>query len=231
MIYSILTNPTYINIVVLLLLIFLVLFLWRKIMILEGNFFILEKRMNLMKKDVRDVYMTQKSFDEANAVMNEVFKDSVKKDKTCATNNINSGGCCIIPETRPNTPRVPHEEITIINNMDTEIAIIHEVVDNIVNDVVSNKVKVDDDVQISFTDDKIVSDPDIVAKSLVDNKNMDDIETQSTTSEIVFNSDGKYNQKKLSKLNLEKLKEICASHNLSQEGTKSQLITRILESK
>lgn len=241
MIYSILTNPTYINIMVLLLLVFLVLFLWRKIMILEGNFFILEKRVNLMKKDVREVYMANKSFDEANAVMNEVFKDSVKKEQVCNVDKLNSpkfGGCSIQPETRQNTQLAPsqpsqplHEEITIINNMDTEIAIIHEVVDNVIHDAINKKTILDDDVQISFSDDKIISEPDAIVKSLVDNKNMDDIETQSTTSEIVFNSEGKYNQKKLSKLNLEKLKEICGSHNLSQEGTKTQLISRILENK
>jgi hypothetical protein len=83
-----------------------------------------------------------------------------------------------------------------------------------------------DDVQISFTEEKIVSDPDTVAKSIVD-----DIETQSTTSEIVFNTDTKYSQKKLSKLGIDKLKEICSSHNLNQEGTKTQLISRILENK
>lgn len=230
MIYSILTNPTYISIVLLLLLVFLVLFLWRKIMILEGNYFILEKRLNLMKKDVREVYMTNKSFEEANNVMNEVFKDSVKKEGSCKINNV--AGCCpIVPETRPNTP-VAHEEITFINNMDNEIAIIHEVVENVINDTMVSKIspplppKSEDDVQISFTEEKVVSDPDTVIKLMVD-----DVETQSTTSEIVFNADGKYNHKKLSKLGVDKLKEICASHNLNPEGTKAQLISRILENK
>jgi hypothetical protein len=199
-------------------------------MIIEGNYFILEKRLNLIKKDVREVYMTNKSFEEANNVMNEVFKDSMKKEASCKINNI-AGGCPIVPETRPNTP-VTHEEITIINNMDNEIAIIHEVVENVINDTVVSKIssllpsKIDDDVQISFTEDKVTSDPDTVVKLMVD-----DVDTQSTTSEIVFNVDGKYNQKKLSKLSVEKLKDICAQHNLNQEGTKAQLISRILENK
>jgi hypothetical protein len=245
MIYSILTNPTYINIVVLLLLVFLVLFLWRKIMILEGNFFILEKRLNLMKKDVRDVYVNNKSFNEANEVMNEVFKDSIKKESKVKHLG---GGCCIIPDQRTNDPNISQE---VMNNMDKEIAIMHEVVGNVINDAILNNKPMandviqvtqvvpvvsvssvkhidddNDDVQISFTEEKIVSDPDTVAKSIVD-----DIETQSTTSEIVFNTDTKYSQKKLSKLGIDKLKEICSSHNLNQEGTKTQLISRILENK
>jgi hypothetical protein len=191
-------------------------------MILEGNFFILEKRLNLMKKDVREVYMTNKSFNEANNVMNEVFKDSIKKDCKVKTLNDVTGGCCVVPESN-----AFHEEITIINNMDKDIAIMHEVVGNVIHDAIKNsKSTVNDDVQISFTEEKIVSDPDTVAKSIVD-----DIETQSTTSEIVFNTDAKYSQKKLSKLGIDKLKEICSSHNLNQEGTKAQLISRILENK
>jgi len=197
-------------------------------MILEGNYFILEKRLNLMKKDVREVYMTNKSFEEANNVMNEVFKDSVKKEASCKINNV-VGGCSIVSETRPNTP-VVQEEITIINNMDNEIAIIHEVVENVINDTMVSKIsvppKIDDDVQISFTEEKVISDPDTAVKLIVD-----DVDTQSTTSEIVFNTDGKYNHKKLSKLSVDKLKEICGSHNLNPEGTKAQLISRILENK
>ena len=56
-----------------------------------------------------------------------------------------------------------------------------------------------------------------------------DFENTSNTSEFVFNADEKYTQKKLSKLNMDKLKTICEKMNLSTEGNKNQLITRILE--
>ena len=51
--YSFLFNQTYITIFVVALLIFLIMFLWRKLTILEGNYYLLEKRVNIIKKDER----------------------------------------------------------------------------------------------------------------------------------------------------------------------------------
>ena len=51
--YSFLFNQTYITIFVVALLIFLIMFLWIKLTILEGNYYLLEKRVNIIKKDER----------------------------------------------------------------------------------------------------------------------------------------------------------------------------------
>jgi len=51
-----------------------------------------------------------------------------------------------------------------------------------------------------------------------------DVEIESVVSE----NNGHLNRKKLSKMNLDKLKEICLSMNLSTDGTKNILIDRIL---
>jgi hypothetical protein len=55
----------------------------------------------------------------------------------------------------------------------------------------------------------------------------------SVSSEITFTSDDKKGEKsqhkKYSKMSLEKLKEYCVSNKINSEGTKNQLITRIID--
>jgi hypothetical protein len=61
-------------------------FLWRKITIIEGNYFILEKRVDMFKKSERDSLIS-KNIEKADIVMNEIFKDSASKKAFC--NNVN----------------------------------------------------------------------------------------------------------------------------------------------
>ena len=61
-------------------------FLWRKITIIEGNYFILEKRVDMFKKSERDSLIS-KNIEKADVVMNEIFKDSTSKKAFC--NNVN----------------------------------------------------------------------------------------------------------------------------------------------
>jgi hypothetical protein len=55
----------------------------------------------------------------------------------------------------------------------------------------------------------------------------------SVCSEITFTSEDKKNertlQKKYSKMSLEKLKELCISNKVNSDGTKNQLITRLID--
>jgi hypothetical protein len=60
-------------------------FLWRKITIIEGNYFILEKRVDMIKKTERDTLIS-KNMEKADVVMNEIFKDSTDKKDFC--NNV-----------------------------------------------------------------------------------------------------------------------------------------------
>ena len=73
------------------LLIFLIMFLWRKITIIEGHIFILEKRVDTIKKADR-IDSINKNIESADAVMNEIFKDSTDKNNYC---NNNSNKCPI----------------------------------------------------------------------------------------------------------------------------------------
>ena len=57
---------------------FLIMFLWRKITIIEGNYFILEKRVDMFKKTERE-HLISKNIEKADIVMNEIFKDSINK--------------------------------------------------------------------------------------------------------------------------------------------------------
>lgn len=210
--YSFIFNPQYMSLLVLALVLFLVMFLWRKLTILEGNFYILEKRINLMKKETKEATIA-KNIERSNIVMNEIFNDSIPASKS------KSVGTCSFPLKKV-------EEITIIS---TEIPS---------STKVEEKIKeITDDVKISFnTDDldkKITesTDPIEIINSVVEEKkDVDD--TVSITSEFVFNAsdDKQFNQKKLSKLPIDKLKEICLQNNLGTEGTKAQLVCRILES-
>ena len=49
--YSFLFNQTYLSIFAIAILVFLLMFLWRKLTILEGNYYLLEKRVNIIKKE------------------------------------------------------------------------------------------------------------------------------------------------------------------------------------
>jgi hypothetical protein len=67
-------------------------FLWRKVTIIEGNYFLLEKRVNIIKKEGREDLLA-KNLERSETVMNEIFKDSVTT-KPC--NNLNTE--CKIPK-------------------------------------------------------------------------------------------------------------------------------------
>jgi hypothetical protein len=84
--YGILFDQTYINMVIFGLIVFFIMFLWRKITVMEGNMFILEKRVDMMKKSDRKDSIN-KNFESADIVMNEIFKDSTVKNNYC--NDIN----------------------------------------------------------------------------------------------------------------------------------------------
>ena len=78
--YGILFDQTYINMIIFGLIIFFIMFLWRKLTVIEGNIFILEKRVYMMKKSDRKDSIN-KNFEAADIVMNEIFKDSTIKNK------------------------------------------------------------------------------------------------------------------------------------------------------
>jgi hypothetical protein len=83
--YGFLFDQTYINLIILGFFLFLIMFLWRKITIIEGNYFILEKRVDMIKKTERDSLIS-KNMEKADVVMNEIFKDSTGGKKNYCNN-------------------------------------------------------------------------------------------------------------------------------------------------
>lgn len=217
MIFEILKNPMYSYLFILTLVIFLVIFLWRKLTILESNFYILEKRVNLIKeskyqsknvgdaagfvdvKKPRTVFenMTDKKLERSNMVMNEIFGNYGNLNNSCIK-----------------------EDVTI--TFDTE-----KIIDEL---DITKIMDVDEADNVNVTEElhtePVINEPTISYDIKEENT---DFENTSNASEFVFNADEKYTQKKLSKLNMDKLKTICEKMNISTEGNKNQLITRILE--
>jgi hypothetical protein len=229
-------------------------FLWRKIIILEGNFFILEKRVNLIKKDIREDSIS-KNIEKSDIIMNEVFKDycpvnACKKsdrfssiggngDDECtkSTNNISITEDVV----QYISPQIP---TNINDNMEgaPEIDVITFANQN-TNDIDVNKDEGEvDEVDIDKMVNSIISSSeDYEAKTITEEKayneqnENNDIDNMSVSSDITFTSDDKKFEKtlirKYSKMSLEKLKEFCNLNNINPEGTKNQLITRIIENK
>ena len=252
--YSFIFDQTYINLMILIMIVFLVMFLWRKIIILEGNFFILEKRVNLIKKDIREDSIS-KNIEKSDIIMNEIFKDycpinACKNfdcfpsvggngddgDDKCAksANNISITEDVVqyisqqVPINLGEMEETPDDidvitfvnQDTVVINADKEGEADEVDIDKMVNSMISSS----EDYEAK-----------IITEQKVYNDDNNDADNMSVTSDITFTSDDKKNEKtlirKYSKMPLEKLKEFCSLNNINTEGTKNQLITRIMENK
>jgi len=217
--YSFLFNQTYISIFVIALLVFLLMFLWRKITILEGNYFLLEKRVNIIKKEDRSEQLS-KNLEKSDAIMKEVFKNNIKR-----TNCDNNDTVCNIPKNND-------EEDYIMDDIENNIDI--TVID--VCDEESIKIgggeEYEEDNDDGEEELELVSHIEDITKTdeasnieLADNN-----DNVSITSDITFNNeDDKILSKKYKAMNLEKLREECKIYSLNCEGTKSILISRIID--
>jgi len=231
--YSFLFNQTYISIFVIALLMFLIMFLWRKLTILEGNYFLLEKRVNIMKKEDRTEQLS-KNLEKSDAVMKEVFKNNIKR------------GSCNINDTVCNIPKdIDVEEYImedIENNIDITIVNVEDANSskgsvNAIEEIVENEQKEEDIIDeqelvshienITGTADA-ADEVDAADEATIEFTDTND--NASTTSEITFNNeDDKTLSRKYKSMNLEKLREECRNNSLSVEGTKSTLIARIID--
>jgi len=228
--YSFLFNQTYISIFVIALLMFLIMFLWRKLTILEGNYFLLEKRVNIMKKEDRTEQLS-KNLEKSDAVMKEVFKNNIKRSS------------CNIDDTVCNIPKDINAEEYIMedieNNIDITIVNIEDANSskgsvNVVEEIVEDEQKeedINDEQELVSHIEDITGTAGTAGKAdeaIIEFNDTND--NASTTSEITFNSeDDKSLCKKFKAMNMEKLREECKNNSLSTEGTKSTLIARIID--
>ena len=246
--YGVLFDQTYITMAVFGLLIFLIMFLWRKITIIEGSLFILEKRVDVIKKTDR-LETINKNMESADAVMNEIFKDSTNNN---FCNNISSDKCDIdnklknkketidIPKYHFNENDNVMNFINIINNKDIEIKkdedekdqmstylgeIMTENYDKFEITEVKNK---DNHIDLSHKD--IQNNIEDIGDIIVNSNYTDNNDNMSVSSDITFGNDIDNSlKKKYKNMNVEKLREECKEKSLNTEGTKAILISRILE--
>jgi len=244
--YSFIFDQTYINLMILIMIVFLVMFLWRKIIILEGNFFILEKRVNLIKRDAREDSFS-KNFEKSETIMNEIFKDY------CPMNACKSSGCFPSDDDKECTKSTKINSNNLHNNEDMVKYISSQTPDDISNDTE----KTHDIEEITFTNeskvDDAVDDIDKMVNSIIssseeyegkvtpeqtvlnDKSDHNEFDNISITSDITFTSDDKKNEgalhKKYSKMSLDKLKELCNVNDINIDGTKNQLIARLIENR
>jgi len=223
--YSFLFNQTYISIFVIALLMFLIMFLWRKLTILEGNYFLLEKRVNIIKKEDRTEKLS-KNLENSDAVMKEVFKNNIKRT-SCNIDDI----VCNIPKDI-NAEEYIMEDIE--NNIDITIINVENANSsndsvNIVNEIVEDDI-INEQELVSHIEDITSTGGTLETADEATIEFADTNDNASTTSEITFNSeDDKTLSKKFKAMNMEKLREECKNNSLSTEGTKSTLIARIID--
>ena len=275
--YGFLLDQSYINLFILVIIVSIVMFLWRKLIILEGNFFVLEKRVNLIKRDTREDCIA-KNIGKADIIMNEIFKDfapsnackqsvcGTADDDVCYPQNGGAGDISIdenmvqfiskksarpLEKVRSGLGDCGDSEaiITFANGGNIDIDVLGADGDADAADIdkmvalatlatlettigsseeYENRAHIELIDAVDAADAADAADADLTADAdLADN--------MSVCSEITFTTDDKKGEKtlmkKYSKMSLDKLKEVCGSFNINSEGTRNQLIARIIEAK
>jgi len=240
--YNFLFDHPYINInvIVFSILLFLVMFLWRKLTILEGNFFLLEKRVNIIKKGERTELLS-KNWNNYDKTMNEIFKDSIVKDDS------NISNMCCDTDKKVTDKSYNEENDTYDKSYEGDICntipVKKEVVINKKTTFeipveVNNFVKEEEDNSVthitlsndkSFYDVGDCKDQETLHTNVVEH--IDIADNISVSSDITFNNecDKSSSIKKYKNMSLDKLREECVEKMLNTEGTKAQLVTRIVE--
>jgi hypothetical protein len=274
--YSFIFDQTYINLFILVIIVSIVMFLWRKLIILEGNFFVLEKRVNLIKKDAREDSISR-NIEKSDIIMNEIFKDfcpmNACKQSVCfsstggdASGTCDANSCDPLSNSQKNKPynisldenmvqfvsSKPSKQldgddgddiISFANGGNLSINALVEqenaedaedadtdAIDKMVDTIISSSEKYEN---------KVHGEPNYIAgiagAADADASEQNDNDNMSISSEITFTSDDKKNDKtlmkKYSKMSLDKLKEVCTTLNINSDGTRNQLITRIMDVK
>lgn len=204
--------------------VFMMLYAWRRIYGLNCVVQILEKKLsNVQKenKELRGVLNEEKApvnANEAEIIMNKIFDD-----KCCI------GAVC-------NSKKKPKQSAGAtqikIDNMPQD----REMFTDIESIVVTN-ISDPADIVTMITSEQQTDLRDLTEfTDLADLADLTDLPTtadnipdhESIISELTDLTPGVYNRKKLSKMNLDKLKDLCVSMNLPTDGTKNALIDRIM---
>lgn len=253
MILDLLQTPLFIYSLIISLFIFAILYLWRKISGIENYMFILEKRINNIKKptsfpsnnkesEIHIPNNVNENIRVADMIMNEVFNNITHQDNVICSNILEcnqkeSKHRKNTSHTKHNLPIVEHVTNKITENIATpsnDVPIVYAT-SVIKESTDSSKTEESLQPQISIisavpiyknTDDETSSITNSEKDKMTSNIDDDKFEIASTKSEIMNSI--KLSGKKLLKLDLGKLKEYCTKLNVSTEGTKNQIIDRLL---
>ena len=183
----------------------MMLYVWRRVYGMETYISILEKKIVNLKKENKELQNmlggdndSSQNMEDADIIMNKIFMG------TCNANSCKDAKKCY-KESQQEQKLASSTEIKI-----TDIA----------PEVQTAPQSVDDN-----TIDNVLKGLDDIVVTRDNNTSVADVDIESVMSEA---TGGVYNRKKLSKMNLDKLKEICTTMNLSTDGTKNILIDRIL---
>jgi hypothetical protein len=207
------------------------LYVWRRINSLESYNKVLEKKVNHMKKENKELKELlygngEDDINDSDVIMNKIFNTDV-----CSVTSV----CCDIPKCEKPTTKVScnddkcmivEDTSDIVQNIIAESTetkpIIHTTSFNTFPKPVVQPISSQQSVETAAISLQDTSMPPVV-------QHVDDNDIESVISDAVSGlATAPYNRKKLSKMNLDKLKEICTSMQLSVEGTKNVLIDRIL---
>ena len=254
-------DQSYINLFILVIIVAIVMFLWRKLIILEGNFFVLEKRVNLIKKDAREDSIA-KNIDKADIIMNEIFKDyapltpltpsNACKQSVCgggsgvsgadeADDAYDEGDICYpqeggaynipIGESVGSANDTDQDIITFVNGGNVEIDMDAADAADAAEALAASATTINSSEEYEKKFSIELIDTGDAADGAADYAN-DANDAMSVCSEITFTTDDKKNEKalakKYTKMSLDKLKDVCGSLNISGEGTRNELINRII---
>lgn len=201
-------NTSFIIFVLFILLVVLTAFyVWRRISNMESYTKILEKKVNTLKKDNKELrellYTDESDANDADVIMNKIFNPEIILNNVPQKHN----------ETIPSTTN------TVCND---DKCVIKEDTSDIIQNIIGESIQIPISPVIETS--PINNLP--VANHETPDNDVHDIE--SVISDAVSGAPGVYNRKKLSKMNLDKLKDVCVSMGLSTDGTKNVLIDRIL---
>lgn len=275
--YGFLLDQSYINLFILVIIVSIVMFLWRKLIILEGNFFVLEKRVNLIKRDTREDCIA-KNIGKADIIMNEIFKDfapsNACKQSVCGTADDDvcypqNGGAGDISIDENMVQFISKKSARPLEKVRSGLGDCGDSGDSGDSEAIitfANGGNIDIDVSgadAGDADDAADIDKMVALAALATGEEYEnrshielidavdaadaadaadltadlaaDADNMSVCSEITFTTDDKKGEKtlmkKYSKMSLDKLKEVCGSFNINSEGTRNQLIARIIEAK
>lgn len=192
---------------------FLVLYIWRRLYGLEKYTHILEKKITNLKKENKGLHEIIKnpdstSFDEAEVVMNSIFK--------CAKDYCNQDGACYVDE-KGSTKIEEVDDVACVAGVSSVSSVAG------VSSVsgVAGVSSVSSIAGVSSVADESCENGEEHKPNLPVADHREEVESVVSESNV-------FNRKKLSKMNLEKLKDICSSLELSTDGTKNALVDRIL---